>query len=154
MQRNKVSQGLALQDSLRVVDDSLRDSIGIANQYTAGGKTYVSGLSTLVMELPAIDSDGNNLPSTYDYAVVTPDSSNSKILRYYLFPALGSTRTSKNQVLSTNLSKVNFFYYDNSGNVTVPSSAARVNITLNTYEQSALSTTPSSASSDVNLRND
>lgn len=153
IQRNKVNQSTSLTDSLKTINDLIKISSAVVNQYVNGSTTYTSNLSTMVLQLPAIDGSGNNLLSDFDYAVISQDATNSKILRLQIFVSASSFRKAKNQILSTDLSKVNFFYYDNNGSVVSPALSTRVNITLNTWDQSGLSTKPSSASSDINLRN-
>lgn len=152
IQNNKVNQGLSLADSIKAVNDLVRLSNAVVAQYTIGSTTYTTGLNTLVLSLPSIDGSGNNMIGTFDYAVVARDQTNIKILRLRTFPSVSSTRKSQSRVLATNLSKINFFYYDDSGNVVAPANATRVNVTINTSEPSAYSST-SSSSSDINLRN-
>lgn len=152
IQNNKVNQSLALADSNKAINDLVRIASSVVSQYTVGATTYTSGLNTLVLTLPAINASGNNIVGVFDYAVITEDQTSNKILRLTTFPSASSIRKSQSRVLATNLSKINFFYYDNNGNVVAPASATRVNITLNTSEPSAYSSI-SSSSSDINLRN-
>lgn len=74
------------------------------------GTTYSSAATVLVLELPAIDSSGNTLPSAKDYVVFYASSENL----YRLMQAdASSARVSGLKKLSTTLSSLSFTY-DNS----------------------------------------
>jgi len=153
LQNNKVSQDLSSADSLKAINDLIRISHAVATNFIDGPTTYTSGQKVLVLSLPSLDANGNNMTTSFDNSVITADSSNPKILRLRTIPTSGSHRPAQNRVLSTNLAKITFLYYDSNNQVVSPPLSLRVNVTINTSEPAAISSV-ASASSDVNLRND
>lgn len=94
--------------------NSLETYISQADQVLAShtfiGTVYSSSATTLVLELPAIDSSGNIIAGINDYVVFYPSSTNF----YRLVQAgAGSVRHSGLTLLSTTLNSVSFTY-DNS----------------------------------------
>lgn len=78
--------------------------------HSFSGTVYSSSATVLVLELPAIDSSGNTLPSAKDYIVFYVSSANL----YRLMQAdASSARISGLKKLSTTLSSLSFTY-DNS----------------------------------------
>src|SRR5258708_1865172 len=67
IQRNKVSQNMTLTDSLKTINDLIKTSSAVAAQYVKGSTTYTSNFTTLVLQLPSIDSSGNNVTSNSYY---------------------------------------------------------------------------------------
>ncbi|MBI3486394.1 hypothetical protein HY025_05665 [Candidatus Daviesbacteria bacterium] len=148
----QVNQGLGLNSSISQIESDLKPAAGVVTSYTNGSNTYSSSLNSLVLKLASLDSQGKVLANTFDYIVIVADSSNPKILRRRIFADPSSSRKNANQVLLTNLSLINFFYYDQNDLIVSPSTAVKVNFVLNTASNIGKSSI-SSASSAVNLRN-
>lgn len=75
--------------------------------HSVNGTTYFSGATTLVLELPSIDSSGNIIAGVQDYIVFYASSTNL----YRLSQAgVGSTRPSGLKLLSKTLSSLSFTY--------------------------------------------
>lgn len=73
------------------------------------GTTYSSSATTLVLELPAVNSSGNIIPGVNDYVVFYPSSATL----YRLVQAgVGSIRVSGLTTLSTTLSSISYTYDD------------------------------------------
>lgn len=151
-QRDKVSQGLSLADAMKDIEDLVRLSNSVVASHTVGPNTYTSSLNTLVIAVPSINSSGDNIQNVSDYIVVERDPTNPRLLRLRTFPDAQSIRSSKSQIIATNLSRINFFYYDDNNAVVLPANATKVNVTINVIEQT-INSKASSASSDINLRN-
>src|SRR5258708_5897960 len=109
-QTARVSQRLSINDTVALINESIRQASATATSYTVGSVQYTSGASTLVLTFPSIDTSGSVIPNTYDYVVLTKDSVNPAILRRILYPDATSSRSSENRVLSTALSTISFSY--------------------------------------------
>lgn len=73
------------------------------------GTTYSSGATTLVLQLPAVDSSGNIIPNAKDYVAFYTSSTN---LYRLVQASAGSMRVSGRTQLSTTLSSLSFTYDD------------------------------------------
>lgn len=95
-----------------------------------GGTTYTSGATTLVLELPAVDSSGSILAAK-DYVVFYASSTDL----YRLTAATaGSTRTSGTKLFSTTLSALSFTY-DNADFTQVTSVTADIRTSAQVKQQ-------------------
>lgn len=152
-QSAKVSQGLTVNDAASQINELIKSSSFVANTNSIGSPVYLSGSDTLVLALPVFDSGGNLLTNVYDYGIITRDSQNLNLLRKIIFTDSASARKSENRVLATKLVRLTFIYFDDSGNVVSPTSATRINFTINLDEKAGYKTQQSSASGQINLRN-
>lgn len=150
----KVSQGLSLNDSISQINSLIRSAAFIALNYPAETPEYVSGQDTLILALPSLDSNGQVISSTYDYAVVTRDSSNPEHFKKIVFPSAVSSRKSEDVTLIQTLSLIKFNYIDSAGLATTPNLAAKVEFIINVSEKAGSEEEESSRSGEVNLRND
>lgn len=89
------------------VENAALQATRILSSYTYGGATYTSGTSTLVLELPAVDSSGNVLSATYDHEIFFASSSNA-IRVIATDPS--SARTAGTKYLSATLQSLTFTY--------------------------------------------
>lgn len=150
----KVNQGLSLNQASLEISELIKSSAGVASQYPpTGGAQFATGSEVLVVKLPAVSQAGQNIDSVFDYAVITRDQANPKILKKYVYPDITSSRNSENKVLSTSLGILTFNYLDLSGNSTTAGQASRVNFIINLSETGGFKTQESSASSTINLKN-
>ncbi len=79
----------------------------ILQSHTFASGTYASATTTLVLEIPAIDSSGNVIANTYDYAAFYATSTDA----YRLLEADAlSARTSGTKLLSSPVSSLSFTY--------------------------------------------
>ncbi len=117
----------------------------IVSSRTFSSATYTTGSTTVIFELPAIDSSGNVLASTYDYVVFFASSTNL----YRIVDAnAGSTRLDGTKLLSDVLSNVTLTY----DNVT-PSSATSIVVNVLTQAVVKGKTAQSHLRQTVYLRN-
>jgi prepilin-type N-terminal cleavage/methylation domain-containing protein len=102
----------------------------IVTSRTISGTTYTTGSTTLVYEIPAINSSGDIVATTYDYAILYSSSTNA----YRILDANGSSaRISGSKRLSDTLSNLTFTYNDTA---TTSSTAVTADITTNTTVKS------------------
>lgn len=153
-QSTQISQGLSLNQSQFELTELIKSSSGIVAQYPVSGMSqYTTDSNTLVIRLPAINSNGDVLNSVYDYAVIEADPAKPQILRKQIFKDTQSYRKSENKILSTDLSSLLFSYLDVNNAQITPDQAVRVRYIINLSTQSGLSLKESSASGTVNLKN-
>lgn len=149
-----ISQGLSLNNSSSQINDLISLSQSVAQNYPATlPSQYTTGLNTLVLALPSINSSGNVIDNTFDYAVISSDSTIPQVLRKQIFPNNLSSRKAENKVLSTSLSQIKFLYFNDSGIQVPPSQATKINFTINLSEATGSKGKISSASGQVNLKN-
>lgn len=147
-----VTEGLNINDTLREIETYGRQAVSVVNGYPAISPTYVTGANTLVLKIPAINSQGI-ISDTYDFVVITKDSSNPKFLKEYIFPDAISTREEKNVVLTNLLSSVVFEYLDKNDAAVSPSSAIKIKATINVLSKTSSTDQSRSATVVTSLRN-
>ena len=79
----------------------------VLQSHAFAGGTYSSATSSLVLEIPSIDSSGNVIANTYDYAAFSTTS--TRVYRLLEANAL-SARTSGTKLLSSTASSLTFIY--------------------------------------------
>ena len=79
------------QSALRRLEDNLRQGQNILDTTTISGTTYTTGLHTLVIDVPAIDSTGANISDITDRLVYTQIGTH---LQEISVPGVGSVRPS------------------------------------------------------------
>lgn len=79
----------------------------VIQSHTFQSTTYTSSSEVLVLEIPSIDSSGNIIPSTYDYAVFYTNGTYAYRL---LMTDAASNRASGTKQLSDTISSLTFSY--------------------------------------------
>lgn len=152
-QSAKVNQGVGLNDSQAKLRGAVKEAKAIAATYTSGTTTYTSSGTQLVLQLPAIDSSGNQIFNVFDYEVFLITSG-----RFYfkVFPNTtgGSARKSADQILTSGIDSVKFDYFDKTGALVTPTAATKVRTTLTLKQKAGVGYQVSIATSEANLRND
>lgn len=149
----KTEQGVSLNDALSHINNEVKSAASIKATYPETSPLYTTGSQTLILAMPAVDSNNNVIENVYDYAVITVDASSPKILRKRIFPNPQSSRKSEDRVLLNRVSFVQFTYLNVLGEPVIPTLAAKVNFVLNVAETSAGKEKISSSSGQLNLRN-
>jgi len=151
-QNSVISEGLSLNDTISAIDDKIRQATGVAVGYPEVSPSYFSSATTLVLKLPALDSQGvvNNV---YDYMVITQDSPNNKILRLQVFPDPLSNRKAEDKVLTTLVENIQFSFLDKAGASVTPEAAFQVGVNLSVLSKTGTIGSNRSASSLTTLRN-
>lgn len=155
-QSSKVEQGLGINDALSKIRETIKESNSVAAAYPPqGAPTYNSNSGQIVLKIPALDSSGNAVSNAFDYFVFFLDGDK---LRFKIFPdtSLPSSRKSQDQILSLNVTILNFQYYNSATppSEVSPTAAAKVKISLTLRKKSGLEVETNSATSEANLRND
>lgn len=152
-QNSKLNQGVSLNNVMSEINDSIRLASGVATSYVNGTTTYSSSTNTLVLSYLSIDQNGDPIENTYDYLIITKDSTTG-LVRKLFFPNNSSFRKSQNKVLLTKASLLSFSYLNKNNLIVSPTAAAKVNVVVNLNDQIGLNKTQSSsASATVSLRN-
>lgn len=147
-----VTQGLNINDAIREVDTYGRQAVLVASGYPEVSPTYVTGANTLVLKIPAINSQGI-IGDVYDFVVITKDSSNPKLLKEYIFPDTLSIREDKNTILTNLLSSIEFEYLDNNDAPIAAPSAIKIKTTISVLSKTSYSDQSRSATIVTSLRN-
>jgi prepilin-type N-terminal cleavage/methylation domain-containing protein len=153
-QTSKVTEGVGVNDAFMNIKTHIKSAQGVATQYPASTPaTYTTGNSTLVLQLPAIDSSGNVIANNYDYVVYTTESDR---LAYKQFPnaSPASARKSANTILSKNVDSVLFEYLDSANQAVTPTAAIKVRTTLSLKQKAGANYVTKIATSEASLRND
>lgn len=153
-QSAKVDEGISLNNAVGTISNDIKSAALVANGYPQISPTILTSADTLVLEVPALDSGGNIIGNTYDFFAITKDLTSPQILREKIYPDPTSSRRSSDKVLVNNLSLIKFVYLDQNKNVVTPTSASKINLTLNATVKASLGNQQSSSSAEVNLRND
>ena len=98
------------RDLVGAVAKSARGADSIVSSHLFSGVTYASGTTTVVFELPSINSSGDIIPSTYDYVTVYALGSNVYQLTE---TGVGSARSAGSKQLTNVLQSI-IFTYDSS----------------------------------------
>lgn len=153
-QTSTVSEGLGLNDTVREIENSIRQAASVSSGYPEVSPiyTYTSGASTLVLKLPSYNESGV-IANVYDYIVIAPDALKPKILRMQIFKDDLSQREEANKVLTTLVESVQFSYLDKNGNSVSPVSASSVGVTLKLLAKTGSVGSSRSSSTVINLRN-
>lgn len=144
-QSSEVEQGLNINDALLQIRQNIKQSAGIDPTSTSG---------ELVLKISSIDSSGNIIADTFDKFVFSKDQTK---LRFKTFPDAASSRSAQNQIFSTNLDNLKFQYFDNvspPNEVTPPTAASKVRITLTLRQKSGAGYETQTATTEASLRND
>ncbi len=89
------------------VDTFARQADSIVSSYVYSGTTYTTGSTTVVFEVPSINSSGDIISSTYDYVVIYATS--TSIYRI-ISAGSGSSRTTGTVALADNVSNLSLTY--------------------------------------------
>lgn len=153
-QSAKIYQGLNLNDTVSALGVDIKGANAVALGYPVTSPTILSSSSSLVLQFPSVDSNGNIIDKTYDYIIINPDSVQPAVLREQVFPDPLSSRKATNKVLLTNLSSIIFSYFDSNNSPVTPASATKVNFVLNLVTKAGVNQQQSSASAKFSLRNE
>lgn len=153
-QSSTIDQGVNLNDAVSEIKNSIRASYSIEVDHTDGSTTHTTGPEALVLSLPSFDASGNVIEGTFDYTVIAIDTPSNNVLRKRVFPDASSYRKGENKVLSNSLYGLKFYYLDKNGLQIDPVSANTVSFWINVKNTFGLQGPLSSASAQVNLKND
>lgn len=123
------------------VDNYVRQAHRILSTYT----TYTTGNTTLIVQIPSIDSSGQIIDSTYDIVVFYRSGSN--FIRQ-VFPNTSSSRSSATRNLAAGVTSLTFSY-----NNTDYTQSTQVTTSITIQQQAGTQTRSITVSSQSTLRN-
>ncbi len=147
----KVSQGLGLNDALLNVRQNIKLSDSIAAGYPINTPTYSSSSTQLVLKIPAIDSSKNIITNTYDYIIYLVESGKFK---EKVFPDSLSHRNTMDQILVSNVSSLDFQYFDDADQIAMPVNGKKVKVTIQVRQKAGANFQSQIATSEAYLKND
>ena len=100
----------------------------VASQ-TVNGRAYVSSTSTVVLQLPSIDTSGAILTNTFDYVAIGQDATDPTKFMYDIQAADGSDRLTGKFIKAALVDKVIFRY-----NTVDPTAATEIDLYVRTTE--------------------
>lgn len=148
-QRAEINAVGSARHALDDITDEIREAVAVQDSILYQGTTYQTDGDTLVVRLPALDSSGVPIASTYDYIIYYLDPGSPAKLRKTTAPNASSFRRAEDQKLLTEfLNSIAFAYND-----PTPANASRININLTTQDSSRLNTRRITLTEEVYLRN-
>ena len=127
-----VNEKINLSDTSTNLEHELKNASGILTTAAVSGVTYSSNESTIIISLPSIDTNGNNISNALDTLIYSKDLTNPKLLKKITSASSLSTRKSANFLVINNLSSISINYLDLSGSPVQPDKAARVRFSITT----------------------
>lgn len=100
--------------SLPFIKDLIIASDSILASHNIQGIDYTSDSDTIVLRMPSLDINNKTITSQYDYAVITKEENNIKIV---LSPSQQSARTPQNRIIANYVSSLLFDYGNVSPNL-------------------------------------
>ena len=150
-QTSKVQQGVGANDALNTFRSNTRSAVSVVNSYTDGSTSFVSSSNVLVIKLLSVNASGNLIANTYDYFVY---HSVGGIFYQRVFADVLSDRKSGGQVLASNVKAIFFEYFNVTDQEVIPTSAAKVRLTLTLQQKIGLDLQTNIATSEASFRND
>lgn len=151
-EKSNVAQGLSTNDSVREIDNYIRQAAAVVTGYPVISPTYITGTSTIVIKIPAINDHGV-ISNVFDYIIITKDSTRPSLLKEYIFPDSLSIRETTDKILSNILETIEFTYLDKNGNVVAPAPAEKVKTKITVLSKNGSADKSRSATIVTSLRN-
>ncbi len=151
-EKSMIAQGMDTNDSVREIDNYIRQAVSIVSGFPVISPTYVTGASTIVIKIPAI-SDQGTISDVFDFIVITKDSTHENLLKEYIFPDPLSIRKTTNKILTTILDSIEFTYLDKNENIVAPASSEKVKTQMTVLSKNGSASKPRSATIVTSLRN-
>lgn len=152
-EKSMVTQGLSTNDSVREIDNYIRQAVAIVSGFPVISPTYVTGSNTIVIKIPAIDNQGT-ISNVFDFIVITKDSTRENLLKEYVFPDSSlSIRETTDKILTNILESIEFTYLDKNGNIIAPTLAEKVKTKITVLSKNGSANKSRSATIVTSLRN-
>ncbi|MEK9152239.1 MAG: hypothetical protein AAB692_02640, partial [Patescibacteria group bacterium] len=132
----------------RTMADYSRGASSIMASQTIGGTVYATGDEVLVLKMPSIDSAGNVIALSYDYAAFAKDPSDATRIMVHMLGASGSRRLTGDRLVSA-YNDVLKFRYNNAD----PTLANRIQIYLVNKQTKRTTTVVTKSWTAIFLRN-
>lgn len=128
----QVDLNLANQNTLQDVSASVKESAAVLASAVLDSITYTSATTTLVLNLPTINTQGQIVSGSYDTLAYYLDPANQKKLVKRVQAAAGSRRQTQTKTLDSFVSFLEFQY-----NATSTADAAAIIMTLTSSQTQA-----------------
>lgn len=135
----------AARNIMNEVNTAALQANRVVTSHAFSGINYTTGTSTVIFELPSVDSAGNIIAGTYDYIGIVATGSTAY---RFINAANGSTRVSGSRRLTSNLSTLTFTY-----DTANPAASAKVDVDVQTQRQVKNQTIQAHLHQQVYLRN-
>lgn len=149
----KISEGLGVDDATGIFRTKLKEATGIAASYPPTSPIYFSDSTHLVLKLPSIDGNSENLNGVSDFAIFFKDG-NKLYLKVFPNELPPSQRKAEDQVVAFNVSNLLFDYFDKGGLEIDPTESKKVRMTITVEQNIGSKPQDNTAISEVELRND
>ena len=127
------------------ISNVIRQASSVVSSRVVSGNTYTSDNTTIVLQVPSINSSSEVISGTYDYMVFYLDADNI----YWIVDADASSfRKSGSQIIGDNISYLSFTYND-----AIITSSNKVDIVVTAQKEVKGKTFQSSLTQQVYLRN-
>src|SRR3989338_5696796 len=127
---NQTGEITAISGTRQIADRILeygRLAVSVASSYTYNTVDYSSGATSVIFQIPSINSAGQVL-TTYDYVIITKDSVNPLRLLLFLVPDAASARVPRNVELTNKLGDVLFTYDPNAASADAVNYSIQINM--------------------------
>lgn len=148
-----VNDGVGLNDTLKAIDDQIRQASNVIAQYPESGPpSFTTSNTQLVLKLPSYNGNGV-INNTFDYVIVTRDATVLNVLKIITYGNASSLRKNSNKVITTFLDNLGFRYLDASGTQVTPTNAKQVQTDITVKSSQGSVSSQRTASSKTILRN-
>jgi type II secretory pathway pseudopilin PulG len=151
-QSSTINSNVSLNNVMSQIQNDIRESAAVATGYPAINPTYTTSTTTLVLKLASLNGNGV-IDNVFDYVIYHQDSQNAKILHRVVVADAQSTRQSSDQIMTTILDSVTYYYLDSNSAIVTATSAVNIKVTLSMLDKSGSIGTSKSATSITTLRN-
>jgi len=146
-QKAQISADVAARSALDEMGNKIREGKLVLPSVLISGNTYTTGLKTVVVQVPSIDSSGVAIPSSSDVVVFTNPLGTTNLLEI-VSPDGSSSRPGINHILTNKVLNLNFTY--NNADL---SQVTTVDIDMSSFEAVSKSQKVFSDKISVTLRN-
>lgn len=138
-------------DNRFILDDiatRAREAAEVSNSLIVGSDTFTTNSTTIILKVPSLDQNGQNISTVFDYVIYYKDATSPDTLRKKVVPDAQSTRQSSSQLLTSALKSITFSY-----NNADPQMASVITVVLETVKTESGQTKEARDTIQVTLRN-
>jgi len=133
---------------IEIVKSAIQSANTVVSSHSFDGVAFSSSSSTLILELPSVDSSGDIVSGSSDFMVFFQDQNNQSLLKMTTVAGVGSARPSHTRVIANFVDTVQFSY--NKGNIVL---ADTINVSLNTKTVIGTETLYKTTEAKIKIRN-
>ncbi|MFC1687310.1 type II secretion system protein [Patescibacteria group bacterium] len=112
IRESRLRQDLIIEASriAKRINDTIIPSVNIKSSKSLLGQPYLTGSTTVVLELLSIDETGEIIPGTFDYIALTLDSSDTSKLLRITDADDNSARDDRSEIIGSHFDDLTFTY--------------------------------------------